>query len=172
MKRSPDAGGRGPSEPTRSARADASTGDRDRASIVIPVAREEVAVGSHRVLTGKLRIQKTVRTRVTAVDQRLAREELVVEHVAMDRAVDTPPPTRWEGETLVVPVVAEVLVKQLRLVEEVRITRRRTVERHTADVPLRHEEVHVERIETPRLPGGRRPADRGGARAPAHQRGG
>jgi uncharacterized protein (TIGR02271 family) len=112
----------------------------------VPVVHEHVAVGKRSVQRGKVRVRKVVREGVAVVDPPLVREEVVVERVSLDRVVDAAPPPRHEGDTLVLPVVREVLVKQLRLVEEVRITKRHAVGRRPMKVPLRREEVIVERI--------------------------
>ena len=77
--------------------------------------------------------------------------------IPIDRIVTGPePPQRYEGETLVVPVLEEVLVfeKRLRLKEEVRITRRQRQVHQPQRVSLRTEEVSVERFDE-KTPGGR-----------------
>jgi stress response protein YsnF len=58
------------------------------------------------------------------------------------------PAIREEGETIVVPVVEEVLVVERRLVlkEEVRIRRVRSTERHQERVTLRRQEAAVNRL--------------------------
>src|SRR5262245_7660540 len=113
--------------------------------IVLPIVREDVAVGRRRIETAKVRIRKLVHRQVATIDDAVVREQIVIARVPMDRIVSGPIKTRREGDTLVVPVLEEVLVKQLRLVEEVRITTRRRVQRRTTAVPVRHEEVVVER---------------------------
>jgi stress response protein YsnF len=59
------------------------------------------------------------------------------------------PQTRYEGETLVVPVLEEVLVteKRLVLVEEIRITRVRDTHRQPQTVTLRKDHIEIERLE-------------------------
>ena len=78
------------------------------------------------------------------------------EHVEIERrpintaiADGAIPPVRQEGDTLVVPVVEEVLitVKRLVLVEEVRITRVQDTRRETRTVTLRKEAIEVERLD-------------------------
>ena len=44
-----------------------------------------------------------------------------------------------------VPVVKEVLVRRYMIVEEVRLRRNHSVERHAEEVTLRHQEVVVSR---------------------------
>src|SRR5215207_7067322 len=136
---------------------------------VVPVIEEELRVGKRVVETGRVRIRKTVHEHEEVVDEPLMREEYDVERVPIDEFVDGPVGPRHEGETLVVPVLEEVLVVEKRLVvrEELRITRRRTEERRPQHVKLLSEEVSVERANSD----GARPdvdeSDGGGARSRA-----
>ena len=81
-------------------------------------------------------------------------EAIEVERVPVDRWIDGPVAVRREGDTTVYPVVEEVLVveKRLRLVEEVRIIRRRATRHVRERVALRREEIVVERDAAPREP--------------------
>jgi stress response protein YsnF len=76
-------------------------------------------------------------------------EQVEVERVAVDRAVDSPVPVRHVGDTIIVPVLQEVLVveKQLRLVEELHIRKKRSERRQPQTVTLRKEEATVERLD-------------------------
>lgn len=121
-------------------------------SIITPLLREELQVGKQVVDTGKgVRVHKTVTEREQSVEVPLAHDELVVERRPVGRIVDAAnvPTAHYEGETLVVPVLEEVLVlqKQLRLTEEVRITRHRHETRTTQSATLRQEQVDVERFD-------------------------
>jgi uncharacterized protein (TIGR02271 family) len=116
---------------------------------VIPVIHEELEVGTRRMETGGgVRVNKTVEEREETVDPPLAREEVDVERVIIDRPIDTPVGVRYEGDTMIVPVLEEVLVvqKQLVLKEEIRITRRRTELRSPQRVIVRREHADVERM--------------------------
>ncbi|HKG14344.1 MAG TPA: DUF2382 domain-containing protein [Pyrinomonadaceae bacterium] len=117
------------------------------AAVVVPVVEEELRVGKRVVETGRVRVTKTVSEREELVDVPLVREEFDVERVPVNAFVDGPVAPRHEGETLVVPVLEEVLVVEKRLVvrEELRITRRRSEEREARRVTLLSEEVSVER---------------------------
>jgi stress response protein YsnF len=71
--------------------------------------------------------------------------------------VSGPEPTQhYEGDTLVIPVLEEVLVleKRVRLKEEVRVTRRAHREQSTQHVRLNSEEVSLEEFDE-RTQGGR-----------------
>ena len=117
------------------------------AAAVIPVIEEELRVGKRVVETGRVRVTKTVHEHEEVVDEPLMREEYDVERVPIDEFVDGPVGPRHEGETLIVPVLEEVLVVEKRLVvrEELRITRKQTEERRPQRVKLLSEEVSVER---------------------------
>lgn len=117
-----------------------------------PVMEEELHVSKRVVDTGRgVRVHKTVTEQEELIDQTLLRDELQVEHVPVGRVVEaeSAPQIRYEGDTLVVPVLEEVLVvqKQMVLKEEVRITRHRHVDRVPQAVVLRTEHVNVERFD-------------------------
>ena len=114
---------------------------------VVPVAEERLDVGTRRIETDSgIRVHKTVDERVQLIDEPLTKDELSVERVPVDRYVDEPVSVRYEGDTMVVPVLEEVLVveKRLLLKEEVRITRRTQEYRNPQRVTLRREHAEVE----------------------------
>jgi uncharacterized protein (TIGR02271 family) len=120
--------------------------------LVLPVLAEALEVQKRRVETGRVRLHKAVRTREVLVDEPLLREEVVIERVPINRVVEGPIPVRYEGDTMIVSVLEEVLVVQTRLLlkEEVHITTRRT-ERHAPErVTRRREDVTVERVDLER----------------------
>jgi stress response protein YsnF len=116
------------------------------------VVREELSVEKRVVDTGRgMRIHKTVAEHPCHIDERLLRDAVEVSHVPVDRivALDAAPSTRYEGDTLVVPVLEEVLVveRRVRIKEEIRITRTRREEHHAETVMLKSEQVSVERFD-------------------------
>lgn len=117
--------------------------------IVIPVVEEDVAVSKRVVERGRLRIQKTVNERDVLVDQPLIHERVEVERIPVNQLVETPPAIRQEGDTMIVPVLEEVVVVETRLMlkEEVHITRRRTEVHEPLQVRLRREEVSIDRMD-------------------------
>jgi uncharacterized protein (TIGR02271 family) len=116
---------------------------------VIPVVEEILEVRRHRVETGKVRITKVVHERDEEVSTPRVREEVTIERVTLNRLVDAPVATRQEGDTLIIPVLEEVVVMEKRLMvkEELRITKRRIEEQASQRVTLRREEVMVERLD-------------------------
>ena len=113
---------------------------------VIPVIEEELDVQKRVVETGKLRVTKGVHEREILVDEPLFRDEVEVERVLIDRVVDGPVPVRYEDDTMIVPIMEEILVVEKRLVlkEELHIHKRRVETHRPQQVTLRREEVHVE----------------------------
>lgn len=129
--------------------------------LVVPVIAEELRVERRAVETGRVRLNKVVREREEVVDEPLLREEVHVERVPVNRVVEGEVQVRHEGDTMIIPVLEEVLVveKRLMLKEELRVTRRRVEERRPQTVTLRSEEVTVERVEPQEQEiGGKHPA--------------
>jgi uncharacterized protein (TIGR02271 family) len=120
--------------------------------LVLPVIQEALNMETRPVETGRVRLRKIVHEREELVDPPLWREEVVVERVPVNRVVEGPIPVRYEGDTMIISLLEEVLVVDTRLVltEEVHITTRRT-ETHTPErVTLRREDVTIERVDLER----------------------
>ena len=117
---------------------------------VIPVIEEERDVQKRVVETAKVRVTKVVHEQETLVDEPLFQDEIEVERVLIDRVVDGPLPVRYEDDTMIVPIMEEVLVIEKRLVlkEELHIHKRRVETHQPQQVTLRREEVRVERLDS------------------------
>jgi len=117
----------------------------------LPVVQEELHVGKRITDTGKgVRLNKTVSEDIWRVDDSLLLQTVDIEHVPIDAWVTGETPSnRYEGNTLVVPVLEEVLVveKRLRLKEEIRITAKSSQQPVSERVVLRKEQVTVERFD-------------------------
>ena len=136
----------------REAVSEAATDDFDRKPedpVVVPVLAEELEAGVRSVPTGGVRVHKRVGEHEEVIDQPLRREQVEVRRVVRNEVVPGPLPVRHEGETMVVPVVKEILKieKQFVLTEELHITKRTVEERHAETVVLRHQQAEVERID-------------------------
>ncbi|RYY63293.1 MAG: DUF2382 domain-containing protein, partial [Comamonadaceae bacterium] len=96
-----------------------------------------------------LRLRKRVEEVPQRVRESLEHVVVDVERVPLGTVVTEPPAVRQEGDVMVVPVIQERLVirKELVLVEEIRLTRRREVVQGQAEVILRRERVAVERFD-------------------------
>jgi uncharacterized protein (TIGR02271 family) len=131
---------------------DANRGKDGDTQMTFPVLREEIEVDTRLADTGRgVRLRKTVSVHEQVIDEPLLHDELTVERVPVDAlvAADEAPRTRYEGDTLVVPILEEVLVvqKKLRLKEEVRITRHKREVHQPQTVSLRAEHIAVERFD-------------------------
>jgi uncharacterized protein (TIGR02271 family) len=125
---------------------------------VLPLMAEELTVSRQVVETGRVQIARVTHEREQLIDEVLARETAEIERTPIGRQVDAMPAVREEGDTIVIPIVEEVLVVERRLFlkEEVRIRRARSTERHQETVTLRHQEAVVTRLPV------EAPADGGG----------
>ena len=119
------------------------TGD----ATVIPVIQEEAHIATQTTERGRVRITKRVHTQEETVDTPLRQERVQVERVPVEKIVDSPVTMHYDGDTLVIPVMEEVLVveKRLLLKEEVRVTKYVGETQHQETVRVRAEEVAVER---------------------------
>jgi len=117
----------------------------------VPLVEEFAEVEKVMVDRGGFRISKNVEVEAHTLDEPLQHFRCEVERRAINKQLDgtTVPNVRYEGETLVVPVIEEVLVteKRLVLVEEVRITRIAGTHSSPKTVELRRENVVVQRLE-------------------------
>jgi len=118
----------------------------ERHEATFSLSEEELVATTHDVETGRVVIRKRVETVPHEMPVDVRRDDVEIERVAMDMDIDESPGVRQEGETTIVPVVVEVLVvqKKLRLVEEIRITKRRLIEKETVREDLRREVVDVD----------------------------
>lgn len=116
---------------------------------VIPVVEERLEVGRRTVETGAVRVRKRVDEVKEQVREPLASEYVDVERVPIGRVLQEPVGIRHEGDVTIVPVIEERLVtrKELVLVEEIRLTRRRELREANEEVTLRRESAVVERLD-------------------------
>ncbi len=122
--------------------------EQESDAVVIPIVEEMLTVDKRTVITGGVRVVKRVTEREEEIDEALLRETVRVERVPINQIVTEAPAARQEGDTLIVPVLEEVLVteKRLLLKEEVRITRTQTTVHDPQTVTVRSEEAVLEDI--------------------------
>ena len=112
----------------------------------IPVVQEFLNVSKQTVETGVVTVSKKVEQKVEDVSMSLMQEEIIIDRVPIGTTISAEAPVpRYEGETLIIPVVKEELIvqKRLILVEEVRITKRPIVTEVKEQVKLRKEAIEV-----------------------------
>ena len=119
-------------------------------SAALPIIEEQIQVGKQLVEKGVVRVSKKVHEEDVTVNVPLIHEEHDIDRVAINQIVDTPPSVRYEGETMIIPVLREEVIvqKRLVLVEELRITKKLVQTQSEQHVTLRKEEVIVDRTDT------------------------
>ena len=124
--------------------------------LVVPLHEEVLVPERREVDLGQVVLQRSVETVPYQGEVEVGRDEVSVERVTVNRPITAVPAPRQEGDTLVYPVVEEVLVteKRLMLREEIRITRRRVTEPVPIRSELRREVVEV--VDTPDAPAAQR----------------
>ncbi|MBV8092746.1 MAG: YsnF/AvaK domain-containing protein [Acetobacteraceae bacterium] len=120
----------------------------------VPAVAEAAIVRKEAVASETVRLHKRVNEETEVLEIPIQAETIEVERVPVDHWVDGPMSVRQEGDTTVYPVIREVLVveKPLKLVEEVRVTRKQTTDHVQQEVRLRREEITVERDAHPQRP--------------------
>lgn len=128
--------------------------ERDEGHMTLPVHAEVLEPHVHDVPQGRVLIHKRVETQPVEEEIELEHEVVDVERVPIGEDIPEIPPVRQEGDTTVVPVVEEILVveKRLRLVEEVRITKRSQVVTETIRDELRRETIDIDEERDPGSP--------------------
>ena len=116
---------------------------------VIPLLQEELRVEKREVETGRVRVHVKNDFHDVRIAEELVRSDVDVTRVRIDRRVDSVPDIQDVGDTIIIPVVEEVLVveKRLMLREEIHIRRRATVDQHEETVTLTRQRAVVERVD-------------------------
>jgi uncharacterized protein (TIGR02271 family) len=114
---------------------------------VVPVIQEQIMVGKRMVETATVEVKKTVTEGPEPVHVVVAHDETSVERVPVNRFVDKTPEIRYDGDTMIIPVMKEVAVveKKLMLVEELHVTKRAVQTQETEYITVRREHLEVTR---------------------------
>ncbi len=112
----------------------------------VSIHHETARIDKRTVETGRARVGIGVTQHDETVSALLLRQDIVIERVTMDKVVTEAPPVRREGDTVIVPILEEVLVTETRLVlrEELRIRIDETRRPTTRTVTLRREHATIE----------------------------
>jgi uncharacterized protein (TIGR02271 family) len=114
--------------------------------VVVPIVEERLVPDKRVADLGELRIHKRVEHTEETVRQLVTRDDLEIERVPINRPLEAPVQTRFEGDTMIVPVMKEELVvlKRLVLAEELRVRKREVTEEQEVRELVRHERVELE----------------------------
>lgn len=111
------------------------------------VLEEQANIDKKVVESGKVFIHKKVHETDEEISVPISHEAVTIKKVPVNKYVDVAPSVRNEGNTTIIPVIKEVLVveKKLLLVEEVHVIKDIIEENEQHTIPLRKEEIEVER---------------------------
>ena len=139
------------SEVAEGADIDPTLNQTDEGDLVLPIVEERARIHKEVVETGRVRISTHVDERKETISEALRHDDVVVDRVQINRAVDTVPAIRQEGDVLIYPIVEEELVvtKRLVLKEELRIYRKTWSEPVEREVTLRSVSATVQRTPPP-----------------------
>jgi stress response protein YsnF len=123
--------------------------DRQDQDVVVPVVSEELHADAVPVQTGGVRVTKHREGHDEILEQELRKGRVEVKRVKTERIVDGPQPVQRVGNTLIVPVVSEVLHVEKRWVvtEEIHLTQVEERETVQQTVTLNREQAEVERLD-------------------------
>ena len=114
----------------------------------IPVINEQLQVDTRVVNSANIRLIKKVEEEIVEVPLVSRMHNYSVEHRSVNKYVDEAPPSlRYEGQTMVISVLEEevVVLKRLKLVEEIRLTPSHEDIVETKQVTLKKERITIEK---------------------------
>jgi uncharacterized protein (TIGR02271 family) len=115
--------------------------------IVIPVLREEVEVDKRIVERGGVIIEKKTETEEISIDMPLLSDEINIEKISINQYIDSYPETKQDDQEIIIPVVKEVIIKKLLLVEEIHITKNKTTVTKNQKIKIKKDRVEITRKE-------------------------
>lgn len=132
-------------------------GERER----IPIVEEELQISKKQVSDGKVRIRTPVDLVEEVATANLQEQRVEITRVPVDKVVEEVPALRTEGDTIIVPILEEVLVVEKRLVlkEELHIRRRVAQENVEVPVTLRKQRAVIERLDAGETSSSQEPSD-------------
>lgn len=122
--------------------------EKEQHTQVIPVTEEHLVVDKQVVESGKLHISKQVTQEEATVDIPVIQEGYTVERRPGSQELYMQyPNSRYEGDTLIIPIVREVAVveKRYEITEELHISKKTTQLSQPQRVTLQKETVEVRR---------------------------
>jgi uncharacterized protein (TIGR02271 family) len=122
---------------------------REENGDTIPVFSEDITVQKKEVVTGKVSIKKTVQEEVQTVSTPVVSDDYEIVRVPVHPTVlmVAPEPVRHEGDTMIIPVVREIMVleKRFEIIEEIHIRHNKQESISTQQISLKKEHVDIKR---------------------------
>jgi uncharacterized protein (TIGR02271 family) len=121
----------------------------DKEAAVIPLVAESVSIERQQIEGDTIRLTVKTKTHEHLVDEPLTQQRVEMERIPIGRTIDVAPPVRTEGDTIIIPVVEEIVIVERRLVlkEEIILRRIQTSTRHRENVTVREQEAVIERTD-------------------------
>ena len=122
--------------------------DKDNNVRKIPVVEETFQMQREVIDAGGVRIKKDVDEENVTIPLLSRTHGYSIEHVSKDQFVDhAPPAMRYEGNVMVISILREeaVVVKRLKLVEEIRITPSETETVTQTELTLKKERITIQK---------------------------
>jgi uncharacterized protein (TIGR02271 family) len=121
---------------------------KDKDQVVVPLHAEEVSVAKKRVVTGQVKVGTTTKESEQLVEALLEHEHVEIGRTPIGKQVDEAPAVREEGDTLIIPILEEIVVVERRLLlkEEVRVRRVREKQPYQERVVVRKQEAVITRL--------------------------
>lgn len=135
-------------QPTSTPGAESRLPESTTGTVVLPVIEEQAVIRREIVETGRVHLTKKVEEHEETLNFTLLHDEVQVERVPVNAFVADGAPlpgVRYEGDTMIVPVVREVVVKRMLVVEELHVTKHQVPTQESHTVVLRQESVQVHR---------------------------
>jgi uncharacterized protein (TIGR02271 family) len=121
---------------------------KDKDQVVVPLHSEEVSIAKKRVVTGQVKIGTITKESEQLVEEILEHDHVEVGRTVIGKQVDKAPVVREEGDTLIIPILEEILIVERRLLlkEEVRVRRVREKQPYQERVVVRKQEAVITRL--------------------------
>jgi uncharacterized protein (TIGR02271 family) len=111
-------------------------------TVIFPVIEEELEIKKKVVDSGRLLITKKVEDKEFNIEIPTTEEEFEVRRIPVNKIVNgKTPQMRKEGDTMIIPVLKEVIVKKTMVTEEILITKRKTTTTSKEKIALRKEKI-------------------------------
>lgn len=118
--------------------------DKAKTSEIKEVMEERLVISKKKVITGKVILEKKVHEDEVPYETSGFQEEAVIDVKKIGKIVDAPGPSvREEGDTTIFSVYREELVKQIVLVEEIHVAKKKTEQSYKGSIMLKREEIEI-----------------------------
>ena len=121
---------------------------QQQTTLTLNILKEQALVKKQIVEKAKVHIEKKVHHTEATIHIPVVSEEIEIKKIPVNQYVEIMPQGRYEGDTIVIPVIKEILIveKKLLLVEEVYVKKHTNTTTEEKNIILREEEIIVDRF--------------------------